>query len=72
MPSVAAVRRIDQRQERVAELDLEVIHLQRSGDGLVGGIGFGCRLGFPGLLGRRGREDNTKVSKPDAGTTAGA
>ena len=46
---VAAVRRIDQRQKRVAELDLEVIHLQRSGDGLVGGIGFDCRLGFPDL-----------------------
>ena len=36
--AVAAVGRIDQRQQRVAELDLEVVDLERAGDRLFGGL----------------------------------
>ncbi len=48
---VAAVRRVDQRQQRVAELDLEIVDLERGGDRLVrrGGQFFG--RGRPGLRG---------------------
>ena len=37
---VAAVRRIDQRQQRVAELDLEVVDLERGRDRLFGGAAW--------------------------------
>ena len=53
--AVGAVGRVDQRQQRIAELDLEVVHLQRGGDRLFGGRRFGgfdlFRLGGDRLLG---------------------
>ena len=39
--AIAAVRRVDQRQQRVAKLDLEIVDLERGGDRLVGGGGLG-------------------------------
>jgi len=41
--AVGAVGRIDQRQKRIAELDLEIVELERRSDRLVGRRAF---LGF--------------------------
>ena len=50
---VAAVGRIDQRQQRVAELDLEVVDLERGRNRLFRGLGLG--VGFRlARFGRRG------------------
>ena len=42
---VAAVLRVDQRQQRIAELDLEIVDLERGRDRLLAGRDFG-RRGF--------------------------
>jgi hypothetical protein len=49
--AVAAVRRIDQRQEGIAELDLEVVDLQRIRDRFLGRRRRGALGDFLGLLG---------------------
>jgi hypothetical protein len=49
--AVAAATRVDQRQQRVAELDLEVVHLQRRRHRLFRRRRF-LGLGFLGVVGR--------------------
>ena len=44
-----AIGRVDQRQQRVAELDFQVVDLERGGDRLVRGVGLGGRFGFLGV-----------------------
>ena len=39
--TVGAVGRIDQRQQRIAEFDLEIVHLERGRDRLLGGRRLG-------------------------------
>jgi len=65
---VAAVGRIDQRQQRIAELDLEIVHPQRGSDRLVGGFGLG--FGFRFLL--FGRDGQLVALVDDEGERAGA
>ena len=44
--AIAAIGRVDQWQQRIAELDLQVVHLERACDRFVRGIGFGGGFGF--------------------------
>ena len=48
---VGAVGRIDQRQQRIAELDLEVVHFERGGNRLVLGLALGGGVRVARLFG---------------------
>ncbi len=69
---VGAVGRVDQRQERIAELDLEVIDLERGADRLLGRrrlgglrLGIGRRLLLVALVDRVGERDRAAAERQE-------
>ena len=71
--AVCAVRAVDQRQQRVAEFDLEVVDLERGGDRLLrrGAGGSGCEFGRRGF-GRFRRPGDAVVVARLPGQRSGA
>ena len=66
--AVGAIWRVDQRQQRIAELDLEVVDLERGRDRFVRGLGLGGGFGFL----RLGGGGHLRALVDDVGERAGA